>query len=66
MNKLLGSHVRIVSDVKGQLERASGFVDFDIKHIVVLFALMQLLTGGGLHRVNINKRYKKITGTSNL
>ncbi len=49
MNELLGSHVGIVSDVKGQLERASGFVDFDVEHIVVLLALMQLLTRRCLH-----------------
>jgi hypothetical protein len=66
VNKLLGRHVGIVSDVKGQLERASGFVDFDVEHIIVLLALVQLLTRGGLHRGRKNDIYRKITRTSNL
>ena len=48
MNKLLGRHVGIISNVEGELERASGLVDLNVEHIVVLFALVQLLTGCGL------------------
>ena len=53
MDKLLRRHVGIVGHVKGELERAPGLVYLNIKHIVVLLALVQLLPRSGLKVENM-------------